>query len=135
MKTLHSYVNSTMHPWLLQVVQGTIRDVANQVFAHLHALDLRFHLSRQTGALNRMVDRGTRGINFILNSMVSQGAYRRSIPSENSIVFNSMGSQCFAAIPFGETQGTDFILGIIEKMLAQNKVNGQPVSLLPFHSW
>eukprot|EP00891_Asterochloris_glomerata_P008475 jgi/Astpho2/8475/Aster-05520 len=53
-----------------KVVQGTIRDVANQVFAHLHALDLRFHLSRQTGALNRMVDRGTRGINFILNSMV-----------------------------------------------------------------
>ncbi len=61
-----------VYPRLLQVVQGTIRDVANQVFAHLHALDLRFHLSRQTGALNRMIDRGTRGINFILNSMVSR---------------------------------------------------------------
>jgi len=40
------------------------------VFAHLHSLDLRFHLSRQTGALNRVIDRGTRGINFILSSMV-----------------------------------------------------------------
>lgn len=70
--TLHSFGCINLYPWLLQVVQGTIRDVANQVFAHLHALDLRFHLSRQTGALNRMVDRGTRGINFILNSMVSQ---------------------------------------------------------------
>ncbi len=44
--------------------------MANRVFAHLHALDLRFHLERQTGALNRVIDRGTRGINFILSSMV-----------------------------------------------------------------
>ena len=54
----------------LQVVQGTIRDLANQVFQHLHQLDLKFHLSRQTGAINRITDRGTRGINFILSSMV-----------------------------------------------------------------
>ena len=54
----------------MQITQGTIRDVANRVFAHLHALDLKFHLERQTGALNRVIDRGTRGINFILSSMV-----------------------------------------------------------------
>lgn len=54
----------------LQITQGTIRDAANKVFEHLHNLDLRFHLSRQTGALNRVIDRGTRGINFILSSMV-----------------------------------------------------------------
>ena len=57
----------------MQVVQGTIRDLANQVFQHLHQLDLAFHLSRQTGAINRIIDRGTRGINFILSSMVSLG--------------------------------------------------------------
>lgn len=54
----------------MQITQGTIRDAANRVFEHLHNLDLRFHLSRQTGALNRVIDRGTRGINFILSSMV-----------------------------------------------------------------
>lgn len=53
-----------------KVAQGTIRRVATEVFAHLHSLDLGFHLSRQTGALSRIVDRGTRGINFILSSMV-----------------------------------------------------------------
>lgn len=53
-----------------KVVQGTIRDLANQVFEHLHQLDLKFHLSRQTGAINRITDRGSRGINFILSSMV-----------------------------------------------------------------
>ena len=53
-----------------QVSQSAIRTVANNVFAHLLSLDLKFHLSRQTGALNRVVDRGTRGINWTLSSMV-----------------------------------------------------------------
>ena len=39
----------------------TIRSVAIRTFEHLHALDLRFHLSRQTGSLNRVIDRGIRG--------------------------------------------------------------------------
>jgi len=55
---------------LVQVAQGTVRRVAADVFAHLHALDMRFHLARETGALNRVIDRGTRGITFILSSMV-----------------------------------------------------------------
>lgn len=55
---------------LPQVSQTAVRHVANEVFAHLHRLDLSFHLSRQTGALNRVIDRGTRGINWVLSSMV-----------------------------------------------------------------
>ena len=47
-----------------------MRRVARDVFEHLHHLDLRFHLARETGALNRVIDRGTRGITFILSSMV-----------------------------------------------------------------
>ena len=54
----------------LQVAQGTVRRVARDVFEHLHHLDLRFHLARETGALNRVIDRGSRGITFILASMV-----------------------------------------------------------------
>lgn len=53
-----------------QVSQAGIRNVASKVFRHLHELDLNFHLNRQTGALNRVIDRGTRGINFILSSML-----------------------------------------------------------------
>ncbi|XP_044970510.1 ABC transporter B family member 25, mitochondrial-like [Hordeum vulgare subsp. vulgare] len=40
------------------------------VFSHLHELDLRYHLSRQTGALNRITDRGSNAINFILTVTV-----------------------------------------------------------------
>jgi len=53
-----------------KVSQGGIRHVATKVFQHLHALDLKFHLDRQTGSVTRVIDRGTRGINFILSSML-----------------------------------------------------------------
>jgi ATP-binding cassette subfamily B (MDR/TAP) protein 7 len=42
------------------VAQKAIRRVALNVFAHLHKLDLGFHLTRQTGGLNRAIDRGTK---------------------------------------------------------------------------
>ena len=53
-----------------KVSQGAIRSLARDVFKHLHGLDLTFHLNRQTGALNRAIDRGQRGISFLCNSMV-----------------------------------------------------------------
>lgn len=53
-----------------KVALRTIRSVSRKVFSHLHELDLRYHLSRETGALNRIIDRGSRAINFILSSMV-----------------------------------------------------------------
>ncbi|KAI9840707.1 MAG: Iron-sulfur clusters transporter atm1, mitochondrial [Thelocarpon superellum] len=52
------------------VAQKAIRRVACNVFEHLLRLDLNFHLSRQTGGLTRAIDRGTKGISFILTSMV-----------------------------------------------------------------
>ncbi|PRP80106.1 ABC transporter B family protein [Planoprotostelium fungivorum] len=53
-----------------KVAQKAIRQVSTSTFFHLHSLDLQFHLSRQTGALSRIIDRGSRGINFILTAMV-----------------------------------------------------------------
>ncbi|MDN5864161.1 MAG: ABC transporter ATP-binding protein/permease [Gammaproteobacteria bacterium] len=47
-----------------------VRRVALKVFRHLHDLDLSFHLDRQTGGLSRDIERGTRGINFVLSFML-----------------------------------------------------------------
>ncbi|KAK0283815.1 Iron-sulfur clusters transporter atm1, mitochondrial [Friedmanniomyces endolithicus] len=52
------------------VAQKAIRRVAGNIFTHLLNLDLAFHLSRQTGGLSRAIDRGTKGISFLLTSMV-----------------------------------------------------------------
>ncbi|MDZ4736076.1 MAG: ABC transporter ATP-binding protein/permease [Rhodospirillaceae bacterium] len=49
-----------------KVVQRAVRQVATITFRHLHALSLRFHLERQTGGLSRIVDRGVKGIEFLL---------------------------------------------------------------------
>lgn len=48
------------------VAQHAIRRVARQTFEHLHQLSLRFHLDRQTGGLSRAIERGTKGIEFLL---------------------------------------------------------------------
>jgi ATP-binding cassette subfamily B protein len=53
-----------------KVTQRAIRRVAIKVFTHLHALSLRFHLERQTGGVSRDIERGTRGISFLLNFML-----------------------------------------------------------------
>jgi ATP-binding cassette, subfamily B (MDR/TAP), member 7 len=52
------------------VAQKAIRRVACNVFDHLLRLDLNFHLTKQTGGLTRAIDRGTKGISFLLTSMV-----------------------------------------------------------------
>ena len=49
-----------------RVAQNAIREVALKTFRHLHALSLRFHLERQTGGLTRAIDRGVKGIEFLL---------------------------------------------------------------------
>jgi ATP-binding cassette subfamily B (MDR/TAP) protein 7 len=53
-----------------RVAQHSIRQIAQNVFRHLHNLDLTFHLNRQTGALSKTIDRGSRGISFVLTAMV-----------------------------------------------------------------
>jgi len=53
-----------------RVAQHSIRRIAQNVFRHLHNLDLTFHLNRQTGALSKTIDRGSRGISFVLSAIV-----------------------------------------------------------------
>jgi ATP-binding cassette, subfamily B, heavy metal transporter len=52
------------------VQQRAVRVAALRTFRHLHALSLRFHLDRQTGALARAIDRGTAGIQSVLRLAV-----------------------------------------------------------------
>ena len=50
-----------------RVTQQAVRQIALQVFRHLHALSLRFHLERQTGGLTRDIERGTRSIGSLIS--------------------------------------------------------------------
>ncbi|WP_343585321.1 ABC transporter ATP-binding protein/permease [Herbaspirillum sp.] len=50
-----------------RVTQRAVRTIALQVFRHLHALSLRFHLNRQTGGMTRDIERGTRGVSTLVS--------------------------------------------------------------------
>jgi ATP-binding cassette subfamily B protein len=50
-----------------RVTQRAQRNIALQVFGHLHALSLRFHLERQTGGLTRDIERGTRAVGSLIS--------------------------------------------------------------------
>ena len=50
-----------------KVTEHAVRQVGLQVFNHLHALSLRFHLARQTGGMTRDIERGTRGIQSLIS--------------------------------------------------------------------
>ncbi|MEE8202402.1 MAG: ABC transporter transmembrane domain-containing protein, partial [Alphaproteobacteria bacterium] len=53
-----------------KVAQRAIRAAALAAFRHLHRLALRFHLERQTGGVSRAIERGTKGIEFLLTFML-----------------------------------------------------------------
>jgi ATP-binding cassette, subfamily B, heavy metal transporter len=54
----------------VKVTQRAMRKIALNVFRHLHALSLRFHLDRQTGGVTRDIERGTRGISTLMSYML-----------------------------------------------------------------
>jgi len=54
-----------------KATEGTARSISLEVFRHLHALSLRFHLERQTGGMTRDIERGTRAV----HSLVSYSLY------------------------------------------------------------
>ncbi|KAL2077584.1 hypothetical protein ACEWY4_027088 [Coilia grayii] len=84
-----------------KVAQSSIRRIAKNVFLHLHNLDLGFHLSRQTGALSKAIDRGTRGISFVLSALVfNLGPTTFEMALVSAILYYKCGGQ-FAAVTLG----------------------------------
>ena len=50
-----------------KVAYRAVREVAIKTFRHIHSLSLRFHLEKRTGGLNRVIERGTKGIDTLLS--------------------------------------------------------------------
>ncbi|EFX85894.1 ABC transporter [Daphnia pulex] len=96
-----SGLNELRNAVFAKVSQHSVRQIAKNVFSHLHNLDLEFHLNRQTGALSKAIDRGSRGINFLLAALLFN-----VVPTifEVSLVSTILGMRCgweFATITLG----------------------------------
>lgn len=69
-RSLSSFFRESTTAIFAHVAQSAIRSVGRSTFDHVHSLDLQYHLNRNTGALSRVLERGSRSISFALNAMV-----------------------------------------------------------------
>jgi len=53
-----------------RVGQRALRQLALETFGHIHRLSLRYHISRKTGGLSRIIERGVKGVDFLLRFML-----------------------------------------------------------------
>jgi ATP-binding cassette subfamily B protein len=53
-----------------KVAQGALRALALETFGHIHALSLRYHITRKTGGLSRIMERGVKGVEFLLRFLL-----------------------------------------------------------------
>ena len=64
-----------------RVAQRAVRAAAMTAFTHLHALSMRFHLDRQTGGLTRAIERGAKGMEFLMTSAAFEVCLLYTSPS------------------------------------------------------
>lgn len=53
-----------------KVAQGALRALALQTFEHIHRLSMRYHIGRKTGGLSRIIERGVKGVEFLLRFLL-----------------------------------------------------------------
>ncbi len=53
-----------------RVGQRALRTVARETFTHIHRLSMRYHITRKTGGLSRIIERGVKGVDFLLRFML-----------------------------------------------------------------
>ena len=52
------------------VGQRALRQLALETFTHIHRLSMRYHISRKTGGLSRIIERGVKGVEFLLRFLL-----------------------------------------------------------------
>ncbi len=68
MLRLSTTIFTELREWVFaKATEGAARRISLEVFRHLHALSLRFHLERQTGGMTRDIERGTRGVHSLIS--------------------------------------------------------------------
>ena len=90
------------------VTQRAVRQVALDTFRHVHALSLRFHLDRQTGGLSRTLERGAKGIEFVL-----QFSLLNILPTSLEIIFVSILLWALFGLPVAAITAATLVLYIV----------------------
>ena len=62
--------NQLRDVFFAKVGQRALRRLALETFSHMHSLSLRYHITRKTGGLSRIIERGVKGVDFLLRFML-----------------------------------------------------------------
>ncbi|RMD90305.1 MAG: ABC transporter ATP-binding protein/permease [Alphaproteobacteria bacterium] len=82
-----------------RVGQRALRRIALETFRHMHALSLRYHITRKTGALSRVIERGVKGVEFLLRFLLfSMGPLVLELAMVASIFFAIFGASFLAVV-------------------------------------
>ena len=53
-----------------RVAQRALRSLALRTFSHIHTMSMRYHITRKTGGLSRIIERGVKGVEFLLRFLL-----------------------------------------------------------------
>lgn len=71
-----------------KVGQRALRQLALETFTHIHRLSMRYHISRKTGGLSRIIERGVKGVDFLLRFLLfSMGPLALELAMVSAILF------------------------------------------------
>ena len=84
-----------------KVAQRAFRRLALQTFHHIHKLSMRFHINRKTGGLSRIIERGVKGLEFLLRHLVfSTGPLVIELVFIGAVIFWKLQDWRYVAIIF-----------------------------------
>ena len=110
-----------------RVAQKALRSLARETFGHIHALSLRYHLARRTGALSRVVERGVKAIDFLMRFLVlSIGPLMVEILLVAGILYVALDARFFFAILIAVGAYVAFTFAVTEwRITIRKRMNDQ----------
>ncbi len=111
----------------VRVGQRALRQLALETFQHIHRLSLRYHISRKTGGLSRIIERGVKGVDFLLRFMLlSIGPLILELTMVSVIFWLVFGWQYMAVVVVTITIYVTFTLRVTEwRVKVRREMNDQ----------
>ncbi|WP_050519132.1 ABCB family ABC transporter ATP-binding protein/permease [Pseudorhodobacter antarcticus] len=111
----------------VRVGQRALRKLALETFTHIHRLSMRYHIARKTGGLSRIIERGVKGVDFLLRFMLfSIGPLILELSMVSVIFAVLFGWQYMAAVVITITLYVSFTFKVTEwRVRIRRQMNDQ----------
>ena len=111
----------------VRVGQRALRQLALETFTHIHRLSMRYHITRKTGGLSRIIERGVKGVDFLLRFVLfSIGPLLLELALVAAIFWKAFGWQYMAVVLITITLYVIFTFSVTEwRVKLRREMNNQ----------